>query len=144
MKCAAERREGHAASSMWYSNEKSRLNVKSHSVMERIDCKSERSFLPLLADELVRGEASEGLESFGEVVCHEEGLQVLFELLMGLVVEAFDGGILQSSVHALDLPIGPGMLGFGEAMLDGVLLASIGEGMDSEEERGDGIDFLFC
>jgi len=98
----------------------------------------------LLADELVGCEASEGLESFGEGVGHEEGLHVLFELLMCLVVEAFDGGFLQSPIHALDLPIGPGMLWFGVAMLDGVLLAGIGEGMNPEEERRSGFDLLFC
>ncbi len=69
---------------------------------------------------------------------------MFFELLMGLMVEALDGGFLENPVHAFDLPIGPGMLRLGAAMLDGVLFVSIGEGMDSEEESGNGSGFLFC
>ena len=103
--------------------------------MARVDGESEWSFLPLLADELIWCEALEGFESFGEVVGHEEGLQVFFELGMGLVVKAFDGRFLESSIHALDLPVGPGMFRFGPAMLDGVLFAGIGEGVHTEEER---------
>ena len=33
------------------------------------------------------------------------------------------GHLLDGSIHPLDLPIGPGMVGFGEAMLDAVLKA---------------------
>ena len=110
--------------------------------MEWVDGKSEGCFLPLLADELVGCEPLEGLKPFGEVVGHEEGLHMLFELLMGLIVEAFDGRFLESPVHAFDLPIGPWMLRLGAAMLDGILLAGIGEGMDPEEERRNGFAFL--
>lgn len=63
---------------------------------------------------------------------------------MGLVVEAFDGRFLESPIHTLDLPIGPGMLRFGAAMLDEVLFACIGEGMDPEENRMGGFDLLIC
>lgn len=33
-------------------------------------------------------------------------------------MEAFDGCVLDGSIHALDLPVGPGMSGLGEAMVD--------------------------
>ena len=108
--------------------------------MEWVDCQSEWCFLPLLVDELVRCKAFECLETFAEVISHEEGLHVLFEFLMGLVVEAFDGCFFESPVHALDLPIGPWVLRFGSAMLNGVLL----EGMNTEEKGRDSLDLLFC
>ena len=46
---------------------------------------------------------------------------MLFELPMGLVVIAPDGGVLEGSVHPLDLTVGPRMLGLGQTMLDLVL-----------------------
>ena len=36
-----------------------------------------------------------------------------FELFMAVVEITFDGGILDGSVHALDLPVCPGMVGLG-------------------------------
>ena len=49
------------------------------------------------------------------------------QLVVAVVVIAFDGGFLDSAVHSLDLTIGPRMIDFGEAMLDAVLAASHGE-----------------
>ncbi len=46
------------------------------------------------------------------------------ELLVIVVVEAFDGGFLDRPVPPLDLAIGPRMLHFGQAMLDAVLSAT--------------------
>jgi len=69
---------------------------------------------------------------------------VLFELLIGLVVKAFDGGFRESPVHVFDLPIGSRMLRFGAAMLDGVLLAGMCECMNPKEERMGSFDLLFC
>ena len=46
------------------------------------------------------------------------------ELVVVLVVVAFDGGFLDGPVHPLDLPIRPRMVGFGQAMLDAVLVAN--------------------
>jgi len=36
-----------------------------------------------------------------------------FELFMSVVEIALDGSILDGSVHALDLPVCPGMVGLG-------------------------------
>jgi hypothetical protein len=99
-------------------------------VLEGADFETERVFLPGLADELIGCHTAKSLEPFGEVVSHEEGLQVLFELLMGLVVVALDGGFFKSAVHPLNLPVGPGMLRPGAAVFDGILLAGIGESMN--------------
>ena len=42
---------------------------------------------------------------------------------MALVVEAFDGCVLDGAVHPFDLPVGPWVVRLGEAMLDIVRLA---------------------
>jgi hypothetical protein len=47
---------------------------------------------------------------------------VLVEVLMGLIVIFFDGGFFEGAVHALDSAVGPGMIGFGEAVRDAVRL----------------------
>jgi hypothetical protein len=69
-----------------------------------------------------RGKAFERFESFREVIGHQEGLQMLFQVVMGLVVIRFHGGVSRRVVHAFYLAIGPGMVGFGEPMVDAVLL----------------------
>ena len=43
---------------------------------------------------------------------------------MAIVMVAFDGGLLDRSVHSLDLAVGPWMPGFGEPVLDAVFLAT--------------------
>lgn len=43
---------------------------------------------------------------------------MIFELAVGLVEIPPDGRLLQRSVHAFDLTIGPGVVGLSEAMLD--------------------------
>lgn len=48
---------------------------------------------------------------------------------MVVVVEAFDGRILDGAVHSLDLTVGPRMAGFGQTMLDIEISASHLEGM---------------
>ena len=48
---------------------------------------------------------------------------------MGLVEVSFDGRVLDGSVHAFDLPVGPGMLGHGQAMIDIVVGAGVFEGV---------------
>ena len=45
------------------------------------------------------------------------------ELFAIIVVEAFDGCVLDSAVHPLDLSVGPGMIGLGEPVLDTVFSA---------------------
>ena len=46
------------------------------------------------------------------------------ELFVVVIVEAFDGGILDRAVHPFDLAIGPGVLDLGQAVLDPVLFAA--------------------
>lgn len=54
-------------------------------------------------------------------------------MVVSLVVEAFDSGVFEGAVHALELAIGPGMLGLGQAMIDVVLGAGVLEGMRPEQ-----------
>ena len=67
------------------------------------------------------------LETATEVVGRYEVLEVPPELIVAVVVEAFDGGVLDGSVHPFDLTIGPGMVNAGEAVLDAMLGAAQGE-----------------
>jgi len=52
---------------------------------------------------------------------------------VSLVVEALDRGVLDRSVHAFDLTVGPGMFGLGEAMIDIAAGAGHDESMRPEE-----------
>ena len=87
---------------------------------------------PSFADELVRGEALEGLQSASEVVCSDEVGEMVLELLMGIVVVALDGRFLDGPIHSLDLAVGPGMLRLGGAMFDAELGAGIFEGVSPD------------
>ena len=90
--------------------------------MAWIDSKAFWFFLPALTDVFIWGKSPQGFKSFSEIVGHQEGVEVLLEVLMRLIVIFFDRGFFEGAVHALDLAISPGMIGFGEAVLDPVLL----------------------
>lgn len=98
-----------------------------------IEFEALRFFCPDGADVFVGCESFEGLESSGEVVGMDEVGEMLPEVFVGLVVEAFDGGFLKGSVHALDLAIGPGVLGLGEAVVDVGFGAGELKGVGAEE-----------
>jgi len=101
--------------------------------------KAEGFFLPAGTDELVDGEAVERFEAFGEVVGVEEGGQMFLQVGMGQVVVGADGGFLEGAVHAFDLAVGPGMVGFGQAVVEVVAGAGVFEGVRPEElARGHG------
>lgn len=91
--------------------------------MDWIDDESIRLGCPLVADELVGRETLERLQSSPEVVGVDEVGKMLFELRMIVIMEALDGRVLDGSVHALDLPIGPWVLHLGQPMLDAVPVA---------------------
>src|SRR5215470_6625761 len=103
--------------------------------MERIEGEPFRLARSALADELVWSEAFEGLQAPPEIVGADEVIEVTFKLLMTVVMVALDGGFLDGAVHSLDLAIGPGMIDFGETVLDAVFSASQGEHV-SDELRG--------
>ena len=104
--------------------DRSWLSVQSRHLLERVSFESLWLGSPGFADELVWGEACEGLEASGEVVGVDEVAQVGAQLIVGLVEVAFDGGVFDGAVHSLDLTIGPRMLDLGQPMFDAILLAA--------------------
>ena len=68
-------------------------------------------FCPRFTDELIGREPFKGFESPGKVTGGDELVQVQPEVVVNFVIKAFHGGILQCSVHALDLAIGLGCFG---------------------------------
>lgn len=58
---------------------------------------------------------------------------MLPELIVALIVEALDGGVLDSSVHPLDLAVGPRVPSLGRAVLDVVPGAGVFEGVSAED-----------
>jgi hypothetical protein len=101
--------------------------------MAWIDGKALRFFVPALTDVLIWGQPFEGFESLGEIVGHQEGIQVLFQVLMCLVVVPLHGGVFARAVHAFHLAISPGVVGCGEAVPQAILLA------DAVEHMSEGI-----
>ena len=59
----------------------------------------------------------------GEVAGRHEGEDMGAQGFGGAVVERLGGCVLDGSVHAFGLAVGPGMTGLGEPVLDGVLVA---------------------
>ena len=92
--------------------------------MDWIERESFRLFCPELADEFVRCEALQGLEASREIIGCDEVRQMRFELLMTVVVIAFDGRFLDRSVHALDLTVRPGVFDLGQPAPDAILPAA--------------------
>ena len=90
-------------------------------------------FCPYRADVFVRYESFESLESSGEVVGTDEVGEMLPEVFMGLVVEAFDGSLFEGSVHAFDLSVGPGVLRLRQSVVDVCFGAGELEGVSAEE-----------
>ena len=82
--------------------------------------------------ELVTREAFESLEPSGKIVSAYEVREMTTQLIVGFVMEAFDGRVLDGAVHALDLPIGPGMLGPSQLVIDIVAGAGHFKGIGPE------------
>jgi hypothetical protein len=66
---------------------------------------------------------------FGEVVGGDEGIEVGFQAVEGLVVERPHGCLLDGAVHPLGLAVGPRVIGFGEFVGNAVLAADAIEDM---------------
>lgn len=90
-----------------------------HSEMLRLGC-------PLFADEFVR---CQGIEPSHEIVGINEVSQMLAQLSMVVVMEAFYGGLFDCPVHPFNLSIDPRVLYFGEVMLNSMLPANSSEDM---------------
>lgn len=93
-------------------------------MLERVDVKLFRLFCPYVADVFVRRKAFQGLEPSGEVVGHQEAVQVRFQLVMGTVVIPFHCGFLNRPVHAFDLSIRPRVFWPREPVFDTMFVAA--------------------
>ena len=92
-------------------------------------------FRPGLADELVGGKAAQSLEPASVVVGIHEQLQVQPEFVVASVMVALDRGVLDGSVHPLDLTVRPWAARLGQAVLDLRLLARPFERMPAVQAR---------
>lgn len=86
--------------------------------MARFEYESLGLFRPEFADELVRHEAFERLQSACKMICGDEVGEMRSQLGVGFIEGAFDRGVLDCAVHALNLPIGPRMFGLGQPVVD--------------------------
>jgi len=50
-----------------------------------------------------------------------------------MIVIGANGGVFNGAIHALDLAIGPRMIGFGEAMINIVASTGVFKGVSAEE-----------
>ena len=73
--------------------------------MDWIEFESSGFDCPSFADELVGCEAFEDLQSPSEIVGADEVGEMPAELIMAFVVVAFDGRVLDGSVHPFDLTV---------------------------------------
>lgn len=90
--------------------------------------------LPLLANEFVWREAPEHLQTTREIIGGDEVCEMLPELVVRLVVETFDGRLLDRPIHPLDLTVRPWVTWFGQAVLDIEIGTGQFKGMAAEQD----------
>ena len=77
----------------------------------------------MFANELVGREALEGIQSSSEIVGADEVDEMILQLFVVVVAEAFHGRFLDRAVHAFDLAIRPRVFDLGQPMIDLMLAA---------------------
>ena len=85
--------------------------------MERFDSEALRLRLPDLTDKLKRRQSFQGFQAFREVVGCQKGLDVLVKFLHSRIEVTMNSSLFECTVHTLNLPIRPWVIGFGQAML---------------------------
>ena len=60
----------------------------------------------------------EGLEAFGEVIGHQECMQMPFQAIVGLIIVTLHRSLLDCLAHAFDSAIGPGMIDLARPLFD--------------------------
>ena len=91
---------------------------------------------PGFTDKFIGRQTLEGLESFGDVVGHDEVNQVDTQLIVTSIAIASDGRLLDGPVHPFYLAVGPRMVGLCQAMFDTMKLTSPVEGMAAQHGGG--------
>ncbi len=103
-------------------------------MLERVENESFKLRSPTFANVFKGREHLQGFEPASEVIGSDEVREMLLKLLMALVVEALDCGILDNPVHSLNLAVDPRVLWFGQPMVD--IVSRTGEFKSvSTEER---------
>ncbi len=91
--------------------------------MDWIESESFGLVCPCFANGFVGCEALERLQPARKIISGHKVFEMNCELRMIVIVVTFDGRLLDGAVHSLDLPVGPRMFGFGQAMVDVILRA---------------------
>jgi hypothetical protein len=102
-------------------------------LLERIENESFWLTSPAFADVFEGRKSVQSLEPASIVTGCDEVREMLLKLLMALVVEALDCGFLDGPVRSLHLSVGPGVLWFGQPMVDVVSRACEFKSVSTEE-----------
>lgn len=107
-----------------------------------IEFESFRVCCPDFTDVFVRRETAERLQATCKVICGEKVAEMCTQLIVAVVVESFDRGVLDCSIplagrcllasaekHSFDLPVRPGMAHFGQSVFDPIFSAAHTEHM---------------
>jgi hypothetical protein len=105
--------------------------------MAWVDGEAFRLLLPALTDVRIGCKPLKRFEPLREVIGHQEGMQLLFQVDMSLVVIRFHWSRFERAVHPFHLAIGPGMVGFGQPMVDTMLMT------DTIKAMVKGVDVAF-
>ena len=106
--------------------------------MTRLGFEYSRVFLPGLNNGLVRRFPSQRLEVFGKVEGAHESEHMGFQALQVRVVKGLDSGFFDRAVHALGLPVRPGVVRLCELMDDAVFIANAAKDVHAQK----GVDGL--
>lgn len=90
-----------------------------------------RLFCSDARDIFLGSEASKGLQATAVIVGVDEEPEVLTQLVVIVVVVTFDRGILDRTLHLVDLAVRPRMIGLVEPVFDAMLVADLVEAVDS-------------
>ena len=99
------------------------LDVQSRDEVVRVKLETVRRSSPGITDRFERSTPPYGLQMLGKVVCRNEGPHTGLQRIEVRIVERLDGGLLHGAIHALDLSVGPRVIGLGELVLDAMCLA---------------------
>jgi hypothetical protein len=81
-----------------------------------------RLLLPACADGRIRCKTVECFESLRDSIGHQERLQRLIQVVIGLGVLRFHGGIFERPVHPFRLAMGPGPVELGQPLVNPMLM----------------------
>ena len=87
-------------------------------MLERVSIKALWFICSYFADAFVKREALQRFDASSEVVSYQKVAHIGFQLFMKSVVVAFNGYILDRSIHTFDLTIRLGMFGLCEPVFN--------------------------